>query len=301
MFTTTEDPQANAVVRLQRLLVCFCSSDDWRALVSMAGRLALPGNAAVHVCCKDLAKPKARGETKSGKPGIQAGSVFASLLAAEALKSMGLSVQFDDHPTISQEIPGGLPPYQQADLVVMTKAFNSSMTFGSQDLASRAVRLLRKPILFIRGEGVALPALQNHIGPAVAAVSLSERSHQVVQEAAHYAGTLGSGLSVVHVVDILHDFSRPDNLMGLMCACEMLQESVTHSGLKVDCRLSYGAVPEVLTKAEFVKDAPFLALGVNLNEDQADAAESDALRERIVRNAPCPVLLIPTQQLRPDA
>lgn len=282
LVAPTEGPQVDVHAELRTLLVCFSSSDDWQALVIMIGKLALPTNAAVHVCYKDLTNLNPIGGTR-----------FSSLHAANALRAMGLSVELTDLPALRGESRQKLSSHREADVIVMTTSFSASIALCSQALASQAVRLLRKPILFLRADQGS-EATQDHTGPAVAAVSLSERSSPVVQHAAKYAETLGSSLTVVHVVDSLHDFSRPDNLMSLMCACEILGKSVARSGLRTYSQLTHGTIADVLTKADFISDASFVALGVDLSEGPTDAAESDALRETIVRNAPCPVLLIPT-------
>jgi hypothetical protein len=296
LIAPTEDLQVQ--VGLQRLLVCFTSSDDWRALVTIAGKLALPGKTTVRICYKDLTNLYATGGTKfSGQEyRVPLGSHPSSLHAAKALREIGLNVEFTDLPALRQENGHKPSPSQDADLIVMTTAFNRSIALGSQDLAPRAVRLLGKPILLLRADQIPSGAMQSQTGPAVAAVSLSERSIQVVQLAAQYAEALKSSLTVVHIVDRCHDFSRPDNLMSLMCACEILGKSVAQPTIRTFSRLTYGAVADVLTQSDFLNDASFLALGVDLQESQSDAAESDALQETIVRNAPCPVLLVPENQ-----
>ena len=297
LIAPTEDSKLLAApAGLQSLLVCFSSSDDWRALITMTGKLALPGNAAVHVCYKDLTNLYPIGGAKVGgqEYRVPFDSLPSSLHAAKALRAMGLSVEFTELPALRRESRQQLSSHREADLIVMTTTFSASIALCSQALASRAVRLLRKPILFLRADqGPA--ATRDHAGPAVAAVSLSERSPEVVQRAAEYAESLGSSLTVVHIVDSLHDFSRPDNLMSLMCACETLGKSVARSGLPTSPRLVHGTIADVLTNADFISDASFVALGVDMSEGPGDAAESDGLRETIVRNASCPVLLIPTK------
>ena len=296
LIAPTEDPQVLTPAGLRRLLLCFSSSDDWRVLVAMAGKLALPGNAAVHVCYKDLTNLYAlRGTRVNGQEyRVPFDSRPSWLHAAKALSALGLSVEFTDHSVLWQEDRRKQSPFLEADLIVMTTTFSGSIAFGSQNLASRAVRLLQKPVLFVRADQVPVAAPPKHTEAAVAAVSLSERSAQVVQSAAKYASTFGTALIVAHTVDILHDCSRPDNLMSLMCACEMLARSVGRPGLQSFPRLTHGNVAEVLTKGRLIENAPFVALGVDLNAPQSEADKSDTVRETIVRNAPCPVLLIPT-------
>jgi hypothetical protein len=296
LVAPTEHPKGLAPAGLGKLAICFSSLDDWKTLVLMAGRLALPANAAVHVCYKDLTTLHAIGGTfSSHEYRVPFESLARSLDAAQALRDMGLNVEFTDFPALRRESREKLWSNREADLILMTTAFSASNALCSQDLASGAVRLLRKPIFFLRADQRSV-STQNQTGPAVAAVSLSERSMPVVQHAAQYAETLGVSLTVVHIVDSLHDFSRPDNLMSLMCACETLGKSVAQPGLRTYPRLTYGTVADVLTKADFIGNASFVALGVDLSEDQSDAMESDALRDTIVQNAPCPVLLIPTNQ-----
>jgi hypothetical protein len=295
LMTPTEDTNVLTPAGVQRLLVCFSSSDDWKALVAMTGRLALPGNAAVHVCYKDLTNLYPVGGTQFNDQDrrVPFDSLPSSLRAAQALREMGLNVEFTDLPALRRGSRQKLSSHREADVIVMTTTFSASIALCSQAPASHAVRLLRKPILFLRADqGPA--ADQDHAGPAVAAVSLSERSSPVVQHAAHYAETLGSTLAVVHIVDSLHDFSRPDNLMSLMCACELLARSVGRRGLQAFPRLTHGNMADVLTKGRFIENAPFVALGVDLNDPQSEADKSDTVREIVVRNAPCPVLLIPT-------
>lgn len=292
----TGNPKVLAQVGLQKLLVCFSSSDDWRVLVSMAGKLAIPGNAAVHVCYKDLDnQPRSDGTTFSSSWHRRPFDFPASSLRAmQALRDLGLNVEFTNLPVLRRETRHKISSDREANLIVMSTAFSRSIALCSHAFTSQAVRLVRKPILFLQADRQPSAIMQNRTGPVVAAVSLSERSIPVVQHAAQYAETLGSSLTVVHVIDSLHNFSRPDNLMSLMCACETLGKAVAQPGLRVYPRLTYGTVADVLTKADFIGSAPFVALGVDLSEGQSDAMESDAMRDTIVQNAPCPVLLIPT-------
>jgi hypothetical protein len=122
----------------------------------------------------------------------------------------------------------------------------------------------------------------------------------VVLYAARCAEALGSALTVVHVIDRLHDFSRPDNLMSLACACETLGKSVAHPHLRTHSRLTHATVADVLTQTDLIGDAPFVALGVDLSETEMEATDSDELREMVVRNAPCPVLLVPSKEFYPS-
>jgi nucleotide-binding universal stress UspA family protein len=300
LIAPTEVPQPLAPAGLRKLVVCFSSCDDWSAVIAMAGKLALPENAAVHICYKDLTNLYAISGTRlTGQEyRVPPGSLPSSLQAVRALRDMGLNVELTDLPALRGESRKKLSSNREADLIVMTTAFNSSIAPCSKNLASRAVRLLEKPILFVRADHRP-GAPQSYTGPAVAAVSLSERSMPVVQYAARCAETLGSALTVVHVVDSLHDFSRPDNLMSLACACETLGKSVAHPHLQTHSRLTHGTVADVLTHTDLIGDAPFVALGVDLSETETEATDSDALREMVVRNAPCPVLLVPSKELYP--
>jgi hypothetical protein len=303
LIAPTEDSQATIEAGPGKLLVCFTSSDDWRALVTIVGKLALSENADVQVCYKDLTNLDAISGTKcNGKEHrVPLGPASSSLHAAKALREMGFNVASIDLPALRQENGQKLSSYRDADVIVMTTAFNRSIAPGIQDQASRAVRLLGKPVLLLRADEISSGAAQSHSGPAVAAVSLSERSVQVVQLAARYAETLESSLTVVHIVDSRHDFSRPDNLMSLMGACEILGRSVAQSTIQTYSQLTYGTVAGILTQSDFLNNASFLALGVDLHESQSDAAESDVLQETIVQNAPCPVLLVPEYPPEPTA
>jgi hypothetical protein len=91
----------------------------------------------------------------------------------------------------------------------------------------------------------------------------------------------------------MHDFSRPDNLMGLACACELLGRS-THLGLAhSEAKVCYGSISSALTKSNF-SDAAFLAIGVDAIKGSKDDAATEAMLEQIIKEAPCPVLLVPT-------
>jgi hypothetical protein len=297
LMAPIEDPQLIVPAGLRRLLVCFSRFDDWQALVTIVGKLALPGNVAVHVCYKDLTNlyPVDGTRFNNQERRFPFDSLPTSLHVAKALRAMGLSVEFTDFPALRRESRRKLSSIPEADLIVMTTAFSASIALCSQAFASLAVRLLRTPILFLRADRRSA-ATQNHTGPAVVAISLSERSSPVVQQAARFAETVGSSLTVLHVIDSLHNFSRPDNLMSLMCACETPGKSVARSGLRTHPQLTHGTIADVLTKADFINNASFVALGVDLSEGQSDAMEADALRETTVRNAPCLVLLIPTNE-----
>ena len=66
LIAPTEHPEVLASAGLTKLAICFSSLDDWNTLVVMAGRLALPANAAVDVCYKALTNLHAIGGTFSG-------------------------------------------------------------------------------------------------------------------------------------------------------------------------------------------------------------------------------------------
>src|ERR1700760_1609480 len=185
LIAPTEDPQALTPAGLRTLLLCFSSSDDWRALVAVAGKLALPGHAAVHVCYKDLTNLYALSGTRvNGQEyRVPLGSLPSSLHAAKALRVLGLSLEFTDPEALWEEDRRNQSPFLEADLIVMATTFSGSIAFGSQNLASRAVRLLQKPVLFVRADQVPVAASPKYTEAAVAAVSLSERSAQVVQSA----------------------------------------------------------------------------------------------------------------------
>ncbi len=191
LIAPTEHPKVLAPAGLTKLAICFSSLDDWKTLVLMAGRLALPANAAVHVCYKDLTNPHAiGGKFSSHEYRVPIDSFPRSLDAAQALRDMGLNVELTDFPALRRESRKKLSSNREADLILMTTAFSASIALCSQDLASGAVRLLRKPIFFLRADQRSA-STQNQTGPAVAAVSLSERSMPVVQHAAQYAETHG--------------------------------------------------------------------------------------------------------------
>ena len=89
LIAPTEDSRLLAPAGLRKLVVCFSSCDDWRALIVMTGRLALPGNAAVHVCYKDLTNLYAIGGTfNSQEYRVPFDSLPSSLHAAQALRDI---------------------------------------------------------------------------------------------------------------------------------------------------------------------------------------------------------------------
>lgn len=292
MIAPHENSPALTLARQGRLMLCFRHSDNPASMLAVASRLALPENASIDVYCRQASDRRIGGDILRQQERFRPfGSFHPAVVAAKALHGMGLTVDVIEGPESGEQASQMLEACRQTDYILMTTAFSNSVAFGSQSLESRTVRLVRKPILFFRGD----TAVAAGHGCAFAAVSLSERSSQVVKSAADYATKLGAPLNVVHVIDVLHEFSRPDNLMSLMCACELLGNSVAHPGLQTYPRLSYGRVAEVFTRADLMKDAAFIALGVDLNERRSNNIRSDFLRDAVVRNAPCPVLLVPTE------
>ncbi len=175
-----------------------------------------------------------------------------------------------------------------ADMLIMTPNSCRRLFPRDGDVPLRAVRMLGKPILFLHGEAMGSVARLRH-GAAVAAVSLSERSRQVVDRAAWLAAALSAPVRIVHVVDALHDFSRPDNLMGLSCACELLGRSAACGATHPEVRVCHGSICEALTRT-VLRDARFLALGV----DPIESPSTDAMLQQIVKECTCPILLVPT-------
>src|SRR6201994_1030146 len=120
LIAPTEDPQALTPAGLRTLLLCFSSSDDWRALVAVAGKLALPGHAAVHVCYKDLTNLYALSGTglNGQEYRVPFDSLPSSLHAAKALRTLGLTVRFTDHAALWQEDRRKQSAFLEADLIV---------------------------------------------------------------------------------------------------------------------------------------------------------------------------------------
>jgi len=147
LIAPTENPKLIVPAGLRRLLVCFSSSDDWQVLITIAGKLGLPGNVDVRLCYKDLTNlyPIDGTRFNGQERCVPFDSLPISMDPAKALRAMGLSVEFTDLPALRRERRQKLSSNPEADLIVMTTAFSASIALCSQAVASQVIRLLRSP------------------------------------------------------------------------------------------------------------------------------------------------------------
>jgi hypothetical protein len=182
--------------------------------------------------------------------------------------------------------------HRSVDLLIMTHRYCRRFSPVGRNVALRAARVLGKPILLLSGDAIE-SAFKFKNNTAVAAVSLSEHSRAVVETTARLAGALSCSVRVLHIVDALHDVSRPDNLMSLMCSCELLGRSVVSSSTTSEVRYSRGSVGEALSRHD-LGEVCFLALGVDPAGEIKDGSIPEAMLHQIMEDAPCPILLVPT-------
>jgi hypothetical protein len=260
-------PSSNATWKLngRTILLCLDRSDDETVLLALARRAAGESLGEVHLRYAS----EIRGEGLAGERALH--DTQAICCDEQSIKSL---------------------KHDAPELLIMTHRFCLRLGRAWKKVPLKAVRVTEAPILLLRGASMG-EVEEPRNGEAVAAVSLSERSRQVVDSAASLASALSCTVRVLHLVDAMHDFSRPDNLMGLACACELLGRS-THLGLAhSEAKVCYGSISSALTKSN-LSDAAFLAIGVDAIQGSKDDAATEAMLEQIIKEAPCPVLLVPT-------
>jgi hypothetical protein len=266
---------------LQHILVSD-GEGDGAELVDFAARIAVPTLAEVTLCCH-----------ADKAPHIEHSSSLLS--SATVLRAMGITVF--DQPAIGSQIQQILllDRSRSIDLMIMKEARPQleSAAWRPSD-AIRAARLTQRPVIAFGPLAFGPRGKATGHGVVVAAVSMGESSHQIVHASKIMGDLLRQPLTVMHAVDLAHEFSRPDNLASVECGCQLLADWISRTGVTVSAKVSYGPVGETLPRFATLSLASLIVIGLDMEEEGKEAQHSDALRQLILSTAPCPVLLLPT-------
>jgi hypothetical protein len=208
---------------------------------------------------------------------------------------MGLIVF--DQPAIGSQIQQILfvDRSRSIDLMLMKEARPQLESVGWRPSdAIRVARVTQRPVIAFGPLAFGPRGKTTGQGGVVAAVSMGESSHQIVHASKIMGDLLKQPLTVLHTVDLAHEFSRPDNFAGVECGCQQLGDWISHSGVAVSAKVSYGPVGEALPRFATLSSASLIVIGLDIEEEGKEAQHSDALRQLILSAAPCPVLLLPT-------
>ncbi len=163
--------------------------------------------------------------------------------------------------------------------------------------AERTVREAPCDVLVVKGEGQ--PMAGN--GPIVVGVDFSETSELAVKRAAELARATGSGLRLVHALDLgmplvtAYDVSVPQAVIdeARQAARERLDALCVElgEGLDVAVEIARAPAPEALAEAAQAASADLLVTG-SRGLGGLKRALLGSVAERVVRTAHCPVLTV---------
>jgi nucleotide-binding universal stress UspA family protein len=177
-----------------------------------------------------------------------------------------------------------------ADTIVLGSSRRSGVSHIFGGVSERVVRRARCDVLVARSS----PAR----GWVLAAIDLTEGSPAVVRAAADETRRRGARLKVVHALGFLELEARyvaqlgtPPGVTSVSdVLCHALREAVSGVGVEAFCELLDGrAVPTVLREASSI-GAELVVVGTHGRTGIARIALG-SVSERIVRNAPCSVLV----------
>jgi hypothetical protein len=266
---------------LQHILVSD-GDGDGQTLVDFAAKIAVPTLAEVTLCCRADNAP----HTERSSPSISSAAV---------LRAMGLTVF--EQPAVGSQIQQILlaDRSRSIDLMVMTEGSPQleSVCWRPSD-SIRVARVMQRPVIAFGPLAFGPRGKTTSQGCVVAAVSMGESSHQIVHASKLMGDLLKQPLTVLHAVDLAHEFSRPDNLASVECGCRLLGDWISRTGAAVSAKISYGPVGEALPRFATFSSASLIVIGLDMEEEGKEAQHSDALRQLILSTAPCPVLLLPT-------
>lgn len=175
---------------------------------------------------------------------------------------------------------------RQADLVVMGSHGHSGferIMLGS--VTEKVLRLTDRPVLVVKGdsgEGSAIPEIRGILCP----VDLTDASRRAVGLAAELAGKFGATLQVLHVTAEAGG-TDPSEDQRRLCAW-VPGEARAHCEIQELVRS--GDAAEQILSAVHGNDLVVLA---TRHKIFWDATVLGATAARIVRHAPCPVLIVP--------
>ena len=253
---------------------------DSLALTNLAARIAIPNLSQVTVCCRS-------GQT-NGKEAKDSDPA-----SVRVLRDKGLTVWVERSTSSELDNILAIDRQQSIDLILVREHGSAEPATGHSVRSVQMARQFQRPV-------IACGPLCMHNndracqGPVLAAVPMHDSKKQIVHASGAIGALLHVPLTILHAADIEHEFSRPDNLAGVACECQLLVDWMTERGMSTVAEVACGPVVDVVTRFAEKMNASLIVLGVDLEERDREAVTSDNLRKHILMAAPCPILFVPT-------
>ena len=254
---------------------------DARELVELVSKLATPSHAEVTLCCRPT-------KTGRGSEGLSKG--FPS---ADALRDKGLTVHVEPAITSEMERILLIDRSRSVDLIVMKECETIENADWYRANSIKVARRTERPVIAYGPFSSQRPVSADS-GFIVAAVSMRESSHQIAQASGQLGKLMGQPLTILHVVDVSQEFSKPDSLSGVERECQLLGNWVSAQEIATTAKVAYGPLGETLTRFATQEGAELIVMGLDMEEKGQELQRSDVLRRFVLMAAPCPVLFLPT-------
>lgn len=264
--------------KINHVLVSDAESDG-STLADLALSVAGPSHAEVTLCCHRPNPHEPRNPAQ---------------VAAALLREKGLTVFVE--PASTSELNGILlvDASRSIDLIIIREHESIPAADWHSATSIKVARRMERPVIAC-GPFFAQNAQSRSVrGPVIATVSMRESSHQVVHAAGTIGGIVGAPVTILHSVDIAHEFSRPDSLIGVDCECQLLGNWLSTGQIAVSSKILCGPIAETVTRFAAAANASLIVVGIDLEEEGREAQRSDTLRRNLLMSAPCPVLFVPT-------
>ena len=265
---------------LNHILVSDADGDAGE-LVELVSKLATPSHAEVTLCCQPT-------KTGRGSEGLSKG-----FTAADALRDKGLTVHVEPAITSEMERILLIDRSRSVDLIVIKECETIENADWYRASSIKVARRTQRPVIAC-GPFSSQRPVSAESGLIVAAVSMSTSSHQIAHASGQLGKLLNKPLTILHVVDVSHEFSRPNNLSGVECECQLLGNWASAQDVATTAKVAYGPVGEVITRFATQDDAELIVMGLDMDEVGQELQRSDELRRFVLMAAPCPVLFLPT-------
>jgi nucleotide-binding universal stress UspA family protein len=221
------------------------------------------------------------------------GAIAKVFPVADALRNQGLAVHIE--PAIISEMETILliDRSRSIDLIVMKECETIENADWHRANSIKVARTTQRPVI-AWGPFSSQRSTGSNPGPILAAVSMRESSHQLARAAGQIGRLIGRRLTILHVVDVSHEFSRPDNLAGVECECLLLANCMSAQDVATTVKVEYGPVREAITRFASQEGAELIVMGIDMDEEGREMQQADVLRRCVLMAAPCPVLFLPT-------
>lgn len=266
--------------RLNHLLVSDADGDAGQ-LVEFVSRLATPSHAEVTLCCQPTKTARRFEGLSKGFP------------AADALRDKGLTVHVEPAITSEMERILLIDRSRSVDLIVMKECETIENADWYRANSIKVARRTQRPVIAC-GPFSSQRPISADSGLIVAAVSMRESSHQIAHASGQLGKLMGKPLTILHVEDISHEFSKSDSLSGVECECQLLGNWVCAQDVATTAKVAYGPVGETITRFATQEGAELIVMGLDMEEKGQELQRSDVLRRFVLMAAPCPVLFLPT-------